>query len=45
MSEKIFDEKVAETMLGPIWARAKYSQLHPNLLNDLKAVEIIKHRI
>jgi O-methyltransferase involved in polyketide biosynthesis len=29
-------------MLGPLWARAIYSKLYPNLLNDLKAIEIIK---
>jgi O-methyltransferase involved in polyketide biosynthesis len=38
-----FSEKIEETMLGPLWARAKYSQLYPELLNDLKAIEIIKN--
>ena len=42
MTETIFNEKVEETMLGPLWARAKYSQLYPELLNDLKAIDIIK---
>jgi O-methyltransferase involved in polyketide biosynthesis len=35
-------EEIEETMLGPLWARAKYSKKFPNLLNDQKAVEIIK---
>ncbi len=43
MTDTIFDEKVEETMLGPLWARAKYSQLYPELLNDLKAIDIIKN--
>jgi len=43
MNEKSFVKKVEETMLGPLWARAKYSQLYPELLNDLKAIEIIKN--
>jgi len=43
MNDTIFDEKVEETMLGPLWARAKYSQLYPELLNDLKAIDIIKN--
>lgn len=38
-----FSEKIEKTMLGPLWARAKYSQLYPELLNDLKAIEIIKN--
>ncbi len=33
---------IEETMLGPLWARAIYSQLYPSLLNDQKAIEIIK---
>lgn len=43
MNDTNFDEKVEETMLGPLWARAKYSQLYPELLNDFKAIEIIKN--
>lgn len=31
---------IQETMLGPLWARAKYSQLYPKLLDDPKAIEI-----
>lgn len=37
-----FSGTVQETMLGPLWARAKYSQLYPEVLNDVKAIEIIK---
>jgi O-methyltransferase involved in polyketide biosynthesis len=32
---------IEETMLGPLWARVKYSKLYPELLNDLQAVQII----
>lgn len=28
------------TMLGPLWARAVYTQKYPDLLNDKKAIEI-----
>ncbi|MFX1298778.1 MAG: class I SAM-dependent methyltransferase [Promethearchaeota archaeon] len=37
-----FEGSVQETMLGPLWARAKYSQLYPEILNDKKAIEIVK---
>jgi len=37
-----FEGTVQETMLGPLWARAKFSQLYPNILDDRKASEIIK---
>ncbi|MHA1373658.1 MAG: class I SAM-dependent methyltransferase [Promethearchaeota archaeon] len=43
ITETNFNEKVEETMLGPLWARAKYSQLYPEILDDLKAIEIIKN--
>ena len=33
---------VQETMLGPLWARATYSKLYPEILNDPKAIEIIE---
>lgn len=33
---------VQETMLGPLWARATFSKLYPELLNDQKAIEIIQ---
>jgi O-methyltransferase involved in polyketide biosynthesis len=33
---------VQETMLGPLWARAKYSPLYPDILDDKKSSEIIK---
>ena len=32
---------IQETMLGPLWARAKYSQLYPDILDDKKSSEII----
>jgi O-methyltransferase involved in polyketide biosynthesis len=43
MSEKrIFtDDKIQETMLGPLWARAKYSKQYPEFLDDPKAREIV----
>ena len=31
---------VQYTMLGPLWARATYTQKYPELLDDKKAVEI-----
>jgi len=34
---------IKETMLGPLWARAKYSQIYPELLNDQKAIEIFEN--
>ncbi|MFX0004850.1 MAG: class I SAM-dependent methyltransferase [Candidatus Hodarchaeota archaeon] len=37
-----FEGTIQETMLGPLWARAKYSQLYPAILNDEKSSEIIK---
>jgi O-methyltransferase involved in polyketide biosynthesis len=37
-----FEGTVQETMLGPLWARAKYSQLYPEILDDKKSSEIIK---
>jgi len=33
---------VSETLLIPLWARAKFSEDHSPLLNDSKAVEIVK---
>ncbi len=33
---------IQETMLGPLWARATYSKLYPEILNDPKAAQIIK---
>lgn len=35
-------KKLKKRCWGPLWARAKYSQLYPELLNDLKAIDIIK---
>jgi O-methyltransferase involved in polyketide biosynthesis len=37
-----FEGTVQETMLGPLWARAKYSKLYPEILDDKKSSEIIK---
>ena len=39
----LFKGKVQETMLGPLWARATFSKLYPELLNDQKAIEIIQN--
>jgi len=33
---------VSETLLIPLWARAKFSEDHSPLLNDSKAIEIVK---
>ncbi len=33
---------IETTMLGPLWARATFSKLYPDLLNDPKAAQIIK---
>jgi O-methyltransferase involved in polyketide biosynthesis len=33
---------VQETMMGPLWARAKYSPIYPEILEDKKSSEIIK---
>lgn len=38
-----FKGTIQETMLGPLWARAKYSQIYPELLDDQKAIEIINN--
>ncbi|MHA2035731.1 MAG: class I SAM-dependent methyltransferase [Promethearchaeota archaeon] len=38
-----FKGTVQETMLGPLWARATYCKLYPELLNDQKAIEIIQN--
>jgi O-methyltransferase involved in polyketide biosynthesis len=38
---KFSKERVQETMLGPLWARAKYSKEYPEFLNDSKAQKII----
>jgi len=35
------EDRIQETMLGPLWARAKYSKLYPEFLDDPKAREII----
>ncbi len=38
-----FEGTVQETMLGPLWARVKYSQLYPEILNDKKSSDIINN--
>ncbi len=38
-----FKGTIQETMLGPLWARAKYSKLYPDILDDKKSFEIIKN--
>jgi len=35
-----FDLK--STLVGPLWARAKYSQIYPELLEDFQAIDLIK---
>ena len=40
--EKPFEGSIQETMLGPLWARAKYSQLYPEILDDRKSSEILE---
>ncbi len=32
---------IQETMIGPLWARAVYSQKYPEILEDPKAIEIL----
>ncbi|MFX1322138.1 MAG: class I SAM-dependent methyltransferase [Promethearchaeota archaeon] len=39
---KLIEGSVQETMLGPLWARAKFSKLYPKILNDQKSIEIIE---
>jgi O-methyltransferase involved in polyketide biosynthesis len=34
---------VSETLLGPLWSRAKLSREHNPVLSDTKAIEIIEH--
>ncbi|MFW9966347.1 MAG: class I SAM-dependent methyltransferase [Candidatus Thorarchaeota archaeon] len=33
---------IQSTMVGPLWARAKYSQLYPDLLKDDQAIDLIE---
>ena len=33
---------VEETLVTPLWGRAKFSQEHPSLLNDTKAIELVE---
>jgi len=35
--------EIETTMLGPLWARATFSKLYPDLLNDQKAIKIIEN--
>ncbi|MFX1577134.1 MAG: class I SAM-dependent methyltransferase [Promethearchaeota archaeon] len=41
MSEKV-RVKLESTMIGPLWARATYSQQYPELLADEQSVQLIK---
>ncbi len=41
-SNQILKGSIQETMLGPLWARAEYGKIYPQLLKDEKAIEIIK---
>ena len=34
---------VSETLLNPLWGRAKLSKEHNSVLNDTKAIEIVEH--
>jgi O-methyltransferase involved in polyketide biosynthesis len=34
---------VSQTLLSPLWARAKLSREHNSVLNDMKAIEIVEH--
>ena len=36
-------DSVQETMLGPLWARAKVTEQYPGILDDPKAIEILKN--
>ena len=44
MSKKLSlgSDSIEETMLGPLWARATYSKLYPDLLDDQQAIQIIE---
>jgi len=35
-------DTIEETMLGPLWARATYSKLYPEILDDQHAIQIIE---
>ena len=35
-------DSIEETMLGPLWARATYSKLYPELLDDQQAIQIVE---
>jgi O-methyltransferase involved in polyketide biosynthesis len=42
LDEISIEGTVQETMLGPLWARAKYSEIYPEILDDKKSSELIK---
>ncbi|MFX1497285.1 MAG: class I SAM-dependent methyltransferase [Promethearchaeota archaeon] len=44
MGKRVYKGTIESTMVGPLWARAKYGALYPNILNDPHA-EIILKRI
>jgi O-methyltransferase involved in polyketide biosynthesis len=39
---KISLSGVSETLLGPLWNRAKLSREHNSVLNDTKAIELLE---
>jgi O-methyltransferase involved in polyketide biosynthesis len=44
MNESADDDAatIQSTMVGPLWARAKYSQLYPDLLRDNQAIDLVE---
>ncbi len=41
-SEEQKDSTIQSTMAGTLWARAKYSQLYPDILKDDRSVELLE---
>ncbi len=42
MGKKIYKSTIESTMVGPLWARAKYGALYPEILKDPQAEILIK---
>jgi len=42
MPKKIIESSVESTSLGPLWARANYSALYPEILTDPQAELVLK---
>ncbi|MHA2399599.1 MAG: hypothetical protein ACXADU_12015 [Promethearchaeota archaeon] len=36
-----FSSSIQETMLGPLWVRATYGKLYPELLDDSMAAQMV----